>query len=323
MVPPKEFQRPVPVRQLAGETGITGLYSATGGRYVGVTPPLGAEGRRVFAIGKLTGKINSWDGQVYLGLVGGYKAIWEKGTWKVESLKSGVKVPGASMLYTDGTLYRQNTARFLRGYKTGRRFAEELEQAEFVWASEKKRVAFLGGVHGVGKGTALGKADTNRLNIMGFSDIMKGLVAGLSRDDLNRKSYEERRGMVDKVYDIILETAPPGVIVDSHFTLPIRDKQEIGIERWEVGLPARYIPYITDFILVTAEAGQVYERRSKDPAGRRITTKPLIHEELENELSGGRAAAGLAGRFLHVVDNSGPVEEAAIELTRIFASATD
>ncbi len=323
MVLPKEFQRPVPVEQFVGETGIAGLYNATGGRYVGVTPPLGAEGRRVFAIGKLTGKINSWERQVDLGLVDGYKATWERGTWEVESLKSGVRVPGSSMLYTDGTLYRQNTAHFLRGYETGRRFAEKLERAEFTWASKGKRMAFLGGVHGVGKGTALGKANTKELNVMGFSDVMKGLVAGLSKDDLNRKSYEERRRMVDIVYDTILAAEPPGVIVDSHFTMPIRDTQGIGIERWEVGLPARYIPYVTDFILVTAEAEQVYGRRFGDPAGRRITTKPLILEELANELSGGRAAAGLAGRFLHVVDNSGPVEEAAIELTRIFASATD
>ena len=319
----KEFQRPVPVKNFKGEGGITGLYNAMDGRYVGITPPLGKHKAGAFIIGRLTGRINSWDKSVDLGLTDGYAVRWKDGKYTIEPLASGVKVPETSMLYTDSTLYRQNSARFLRGYADGKKFNEQMERREFGCASAKKRVVFLGGVHGVGKGTALGKADTTGLAAEGFSDVMKDLVAAMDKNSLNRRNYEERRKMVSEVYDILLGMEPPGVIIDSHFTLPIRDAQGIGIERWEVGLPAQYIPHVTDFVVVTADESQVYSRRDGDPAGRRITTKPLIDEELANELSGGKAAAGLSGRSLSIVDNSQTPEEAGRQLTEIFASAAD
>ncbi|MBI4015724.1 MAG: hypothetical protein HY362_03330 [Candidatus Aenigmarchaeota archaeon] len=319
----REFQRPATVKHFIGKDDITGLQDAVRGRYVGITPPLGKPKTGAFAMGRLTGRINSWEGNVDLGLTDGYQIRWKDGKYIIESLASGVKVPETSILYTDSTLYRQNTARFLRGYAIGRRFNEQMEREEFGWTSEKKRVVFLGGVHGVGKGTALSKADTKGLVVKGFSDVMKGLIAGESKDSLNKKSYEERRIMVEGVYNILLDIGSPGVIIDSHFTMPIRDPQGIGVERWEVGLPARYIPYVTDFVVVTADESQVYSRRAGDPAGRRITTRHLISEELANELSGGRAAAGLSGRSLVVVDNNQTPEEAGAQLTEIFASAAD
>lgn len=174
------------------------------------------------------------------------------------------------------------------------------------------RTIYVGGIHGVGKSTIFQKTrrkiEECDYEILHYSSLMLSVAGNVSSlDDLNSLPYEQRLNIRDKIYKEI-SSSKKNVVLDSHYSLLIM-KGDVP-DRFEFGIPETFINNITGFVLIEADSGSVYQRRSKMPGKRRVLSKPLIELELTVERGFAQLACKLEKKDLFVIDNSEDIESA-------------
>ncbi|MBI4015839.1 MAG: AAA family ATPase [Candidatus Aenigmarchaeota archaeon] len=182
---------------------------------------------------------------------------------------------------------------------------------------------WIGGVHAVGKSTIIKGADLLGRDVVSVSKEMVRYANqyGITNDMLNRLPYDERARVGDETFKAIAR-ANRKVIVDSHYTILIMDGTMP--RSWEMGIPDWLAKnHITGYLLVEAAPEQVLARRvadHSDAGERRSKDLAVVEYELHMERRAAEYYSNAAGLQLHVIQNTGSVEQAQREFSDALRS---
>lgn len=177
-------------------------------------------------------------------------------------------------------------------------------------------IIYVGGVHSVGKSTTLRKIKFRGLidyNFVGFSFEMAKL-AGISPDDLNELPRNQRKTLVNKIYNNIFSVGKD-TIVDNHYSVLSGDPTQI---RFETGIPEAYIKNFTGFVLLEANLETIYERRIKDNEVLLRKNKKAIELEVNIERLFAQYITECADKTLVIINTSTNIEKVCEDFEEII-----